>query len=138
VSTDLKEFRFSPLRCGDEGFACACQDAARRTPFDQLCFQFLLEGGELPRHGRMVHAQTPGSTENLTRASDLQEYADTIPIHRLQFPHNRSTIVLVDVQTSTFHIRHMETRRRMRTASQSFFLSFRDSLEPSGPASSSK
>jgi hypothetical protein len=81
VSSDLKEFRFSPLRCGNEGLACACQDAARRTPFDQLCFQFLLEGGELPGHGRMVHAQTPSGTENLTRASDLQEYTDTIPIH---------------------------------------------------------
>src|SRR4030088_418151 len=81
----------------------------------------MLEGGELPGQRRMVHAQTPSGTENLTRASDLQEYADTIPIHRLQFLHNNSTIVLVDVQTSTFHIRLMETRRRMRTASQSFF-----------------
>src|SRR5258708_35065738 len=68
----------------------------------------------------MVHAQTPSGTENLTRASDLQEYADTIPIHRLQFPHNKSTIVLVYVQTSTFHIRLIETRRLVRTASQSF------------------
>src|SRR5450631_1256765 len=103
MSTDLKEFRFSPLRCGNEGLACACQDAARRTPFDQLGFQFLLESGELPRHGRMVHTQTPSGTENLTRAGDLQEYADTIPIHRLRFPHNKSAIVLVDVQTLTFH-----------------------------------
>jgi hypothetical protein len=111
VSADLKEFRFSPLRCGNEGLACACQGAARRTPFDQLGFQFLLEGGELPRHGRMVHAQTPSGTENLTRAGDLQEYADTIPIHRLQFPHNKSAIVLVDVQTLTFHTGLAETRR---------------------------
>src|SRR5229473_664221 len=111
VSADLKEFGFSPLRCGNERLACACQDAARRTPFDQLGFQFLLEGGELPRHGRMVHAQTPSGTENLTRAGDLQEYADTIPIHRLQFPHNKSAIVRVDVQTLTFHIGFVETRR---------------------------
>jgi hypothetical protein len=111
VSADLKEFRFSPLRCDNEGLACACQDAARRTPFDQLSFQFLLEGGELPRHGRMVHAQTPGGTENLTRAGDLQEDADPIPIHRLQLPHNKSAIILVDVQTSTFHGRLAETRK---------------------------
>jgi hypothetical protein len=97
----LKEFRFSLLRCGNKGLACACQDAARRTPFDQLGFQFLLEGGELPRHGRMVHAQAPSGTENLTRAGDLQEYADTIPIHRLQFPHNECATALVDVQTLT-------------------------------------
>jgi len=102
VSADLKEFRLSPLRCGNESLARACQDAAGRTSFDQLSFQFVLEGGELPRHGRMVHAQTPRGTENLTRAGDLQEYADTIPIHRLQFPHNKSTIVLTDVQTLTF------------------------------------
>ena len=43
-------------------------------------------------------------------AADLKEYADTIPIHRLQFLHNKSTIVLVDVQTSTFHIGLLETR----------------------------
>src|SRR5882762_11377696 len=77
VSADLKEFRLSPLRCGNESLARACQDAAGRTSFDQLSFQFVLEGGELPRHGRMVHAQTPRGTENLTRAGDLQEYADT-------------------------------------------------------------
>src|SRR5229473_83617 len=105
VSTDLKEFRLSPLRCGNESLARARQDAAGRTSFDQLSFQFVLEGGELPRHGRMVHAQTPRGTENLTRAGDLQEYADTIPIHRLQFPHNKSTIVLTDVQTLTFRQR---------------------------------
>src|SRR5712692_7082622 len=104
VSADLKEFRFSSLRCGDEGLACACQDAARRSPFDQPGFQFLLEGGELPRHGRMVHAQTPSGTENLTRAGNFQEYTDTIPIHRLQFSHNKPVIVLADVQISTFHI----------------------------------
>src|SRR6267142_5597708 len=111
VSADLKEFRFSPLRCGNEGLACACQDASRRAPLDQPGFQFLLEGGQLPRHGCMVHAQTPGGTENLTRAGDLQEYADTIPIHRLQFPHNKSATAFVDVQTSTFHIGLVETRR---------------------------
>jgi hypothetical protein len=109
VGADLKEFRFSPLRCGNEGLACACQDASRRTPFDQLGFQFPLEGGELPRHGRMVHAQTPSGTENLTRACDLQEYADTIPIHRLQLPHNKHAIVLADVQTLAFHIGLVET-----------------------------
>src|SRR5258705_3156699 len=87
MSADLKEFRFSPFRRGNEGLACACQDAARRTPFDQLGFQFPLEGGELPRHGRMVHAKASGSSKNLTGAGDLQEYADTIPIHRLQFSH---------------------------------------------------
>src|SRR5712672_1723895 len=81
VSADLKEFRFSPLRCGNECLASACQDAARRTSFDQLSFQFLLEGGELSSHGRMVHAQDTTSTENLTSARDLQEYADAIPIH---------------------------------------------------------
>jgi hypothetical protein len=59
----------------------------------------------------MVQAQAPGSAENLTRAGDLQEYADTIPIHRLQFPRNKSAIALVDVQTSTFHIGLAETRR---------------------------
>ena len=101
MSADLKEFRFSPLRCGNEGLACACQDAARRTPFDQLGFLFLLEGGELPRHGRMVHAQTPSGAENLTRAGDLQEYADTIPIHRLQFPHSKAAIALADVRILT-------------------------------------
>jgi hypothetical protein len=45
------------------------------------------------------------------RAGDLQEYADTIPIHRLQFPHNKSAVVLVDVQTLTLHIGLVETRR---------------------------
>jgi hypothetical protein len=104
VSADLKEFRFSPLRCGNEGLACACQDAARRAPFDQLGFQFPLERSELPRHGRMVHAQTPSRTENLTGAGDLQEYADAIPIHRLQFPHNEPKIAPTDVQTLTFLI----------------------------------
>jgi hypothetical protein len=103
VGADLKEFGFSPLRGGNEGFACGRQDAARGTPFDQPGSQFLLEGGQLPRHGRMVDAQAPGRTENLTRARDLQEYADTIPIHRLQFPHNKFKIVLVDVQALTFH-----------------------------------
>jgi hypothetical protein len=49
----------------------------------------------------MIHAQPPSSTENLTRAGDLQEYADAIPVHRLQFPHNKSAIALVDVQTLT-------------------------------------
>src|SRR5258708_38349145 len=44
-------------------------------------------------------------------AGDRQEYADAIPIHRLQFPHNKSAIVLVDVQTSTFHITPVQTRR---------------------------
>jgi hypothetical protein len=44
-------------------------------------------------------------------AGDLQEYADTIPIHRLQFPHNKSAILLVDVQASTFHIALVQTRR---------------------------
>jgi hypothetical protein len=44
-------------------------------------------------------------------ADDLQEYADTIPIHRLQFPHNNSAIVLVDVQTLALHIGLVETRR---------------------------
>src|SRR6267378_6062765 len=83
VSADLKEFRFSPLRCGNEGLACACQDTARRAPFDQLGFQFPLERSKLPRHGRMVHAQTPSRTENLTGAGNLQEYTDAIPIHRL-------------------------------------------------------
>jgi len=111
VSANLKKFRFSPLCRGNDGLARACQDAPGRTSFDQLGFQFVLEGGELPRHGRMVHAQTPSGTENLTRAGDLQEYADTIPIHRLQFPRNKSAIVLVDVQTSTFHIGLVETRR---------------------------
>jgi hypothetical protein len=111
VSAELKEFRFSPLRCGDESLARACQDAARRTPLDQLGFQFLLESVELPRDRRMVDAQTPGGTENLTRARDLKEYADPIPIHRLQFPHNKSAIVLVDVQTLAFHIGPVETRR---------------------------
>ena len=112
MSADLKEFRFSPLRRGNEGLTCACQDAARRTPFDQLGLQFLLEGGELPRHGRMVHAQTPSGTENLTRAGDLQEYADTIPIHRLQFPHNEPAIVLAFVWIFAFDIELMERRRR--------------------------
>jgi len=37
-------------------------------------------------------------------AGNLQEYADTIPIHRLQFPHNKSAIILVDARTLTFHI----------------------------------
>ena len=83
MSADLKEFRFSPPRWGNEGLARACQDAARRAPFDQLGFQFPLEGSELPCHGRMVHAQTPIGPENLPCAGDLQEYADTIPIHRL-------------------------------------------------------
>ncbi len=50
----------------------------------------------MPRHGRMVHAQTSSGPENLARASDLQEYADTIPIHRLQFPQNEPAIVLAD------------------------------------------
>jgi hypothetical protein len=75
---------------------------------DQPGFQFLLEGSELPRHGRMVHAQTPSGAENLTRAGDRQEYADTIPIHRLQ-PHNKSAIVLVDVQTSTLLVGLVES-----------------------------
>jgi len=43
VSADLKEFRLSPLRCGNESLARACQDAAGRTSFDQLSFQFVLE-----------------------------------------------------------------------------------------------
>src|SRR5258708_13865524 len=80
VSADLKEFRFSPLRCGNECLASACQDAARRTSFDQLSFQFLLEGGELSSHGRMVHAQTPSRTRNLTSAHHLHEYPYAIPI----------------------------------------------------------
>ena len=37
-------------------------------------------------------------------AADLKEYEDTIPIHRLQFPHNKFAIVLADVQTLTFHL----------------------------------
>jgi hypothetical protein len=84
VSADLKEFRFSLLRYGNKGLACACQDAARRTPFDQLGFQFLLEGGELPRHGRMVHAQAPSGTENLTRGATCDPSPST------QFPHNKA------------------------------------------------
>jgi hypothetical protein len=44
-------------------------------------------------------------------AADLKEYEDTIPIHRLQFPHNNSAILPVDVQTLTFHIGLVETRR---------------------------
>jgi hypothetical protein len=31
-------------------------------------------------------------------AGDLQEYAEMIPIRRLQFSHNKSAIVIVDVQ----------------------------------------
>jgi hypothetical protein len=52
----------------------------------------------------MVDAQTPSRAENLTRAGDLQKYADTIPIHRLQFPHSKFTIVPTDVQALTFHL----------------------------------
>jgi hypothetical protein len=44
-------------------------------------------------------------------AGGLQEYADTIAIHRLQFSHNKSAIVLVDVQTLTNHIGLLQTRR---------------------------
>jgi hypothetical protein len=108
----LEEFRFSPLRRSNEGLTCACQDTARRTSFDQLRFQFLLEGGELPRHSRMVHAQTPSGTEDLSRARDLQKYADTIPIHRLQFPHSEPAIVLAFVWIVAFDIELMERRRR--------------------------
>src|SRR6266851_4632419 len=43
-------------------------------------------------------------------AGDPQEYADTIAIHRLQFPHNKSAIVLVDAQTLTFDIRLVENK----------------------------
>ncbi len=43
-------------------------------------------------------------------AGDLQEYADTIAIHRLQFPHNKSAIILVDAQTLTFHIGLVENK----------------------------
>jgi hypothetical protein len=52
----------------------------------------------------MVDTQTPSRAENLTRAGDLQEYADTIPIHRLQILHNTFAIVLADVQALTFHL----------------------------------
>jgi hypothetical protein len=44
-------------------------------------------------------------------AGDCQEYADAIPIRRLQFPHNKSAIVLVDVQTLTIHIGLVQTWR---------------------------
>src|SRR5260221_6627382 len=45
-------------------------------------------------------------------AGDLQEYADTISFNRLQFSHNKSAIVLVDVQTLTFHIALVETSKQ--------------------------
>src|SRR5260370_14223417 len=48
----------------------------------------------------------------------LREYADTIPIHRLQFPHNKSAIVLVDVQTLTPHIERVEITRRSFVGTQ--------------------
>jgi len=44
------------------------------------------------------------TTYEHTGAGDLKKYADAIPIYRLQVPHNKSAILLVDVQTSTFHI----------------------------------
>src|SRR5882724_1213998 len=44
-------------------------------------------------------------------AGDRQEYADAIPIHRLQFPHNNPAIVLVDVHASTLHIGLVQTWR---------------------------
>src|SRR5258705_3717187 len=111
MSADLKEFRFSPLSRGNDGLAGTSQNATGRTSFDEPSFQFALKGGELPCHGRMVQAQAPGGAENLTRAGDLQEYADTIPIHRLQFPRNKCAIVLVDVQTLTFHAGLVEAKR---------------------------
>jgi hypothetical protein len=41
---------------------------------------------------------------------DRPESAHAIPIHRLQFPHNKSAIVLVDARASTFHITFVQTR----------------------------
>jgi hypothetical protein len=41
-----------------------------------------------------IHAHVEPSSRN---------YADTIRVHRLRFPHNKSAIILVDVLTSTFH-----------------------------------
>jgi hypothetical protein len=43
-------------------------------------------------------------------ARDPWEYADTIAIHQLQFPHNKSAIILVDAETSTFHIGLVENK----------------------------
>src|SRR3982074_1425528 len=80
VSTDLEKFRFRPLRSGDEGFPCARHCTARRPPFNKLGPQLFLKGGELPRHCRMVHTQTPSRAENLACASDFQKDADTVPI----------------------------------------------------------
>src|SRR6267154_4543553 len=50
--------------------------------------------------------------DDLCAGEDCQEYADAISIHRLQFPHNNSAIVLVDVPASTFHIGLVETTWR--------------------------
>jgi hypothetical protein len=44
-------------------------------------------------------------------AGNFREYADTVPNHRLQFAHNKSAIVLVDVQTLAIHIVLVKTRR---------------------------
>src|SRR6266852_1223463 len=44
------------------------------------------------------------------RCDGLKQHADANPIHRLQFPHNKSAIVLVDVQALTFHIETCGTK----------------------------
>jgi len=68
---------------------------ARRAPFDQPGFQFPLERRELPRYGRMVHAQTPSRPENLTGAGNLKEYADAIP--------NPSTLIFAQRTEDSSH-----------------------------------
>src|SRR6476660_8744969 len=48
------------------------------------------------------------SPARLTSSCRPGQHADTIPIRRLQFSHNKSAMVLVDVQTSRLHIGLLE------------------------------